>query len=169
MTVTAVCTDCHTAHNVLPHTDDRSSIHRTNIATTCQACHGRIEEVHKKVIRGELWEKEPDRVPACVDCHRPHEIRRIFYEQGFADKECLECHGNPNLTGTRNGEQVSMFVDSLELHGSMHRSSTCAQCHTGATTGHDRPCKTVANQVDCSVCHPEVAVEFERRLFSTKI
>jgi hypothetical protein len=32
LTVTAVCTSCHTAHNVLPHTDPRSSIAKQNIA-----------------------------------------------------------------------------------------------------------------------------------------
>ncbi|MFH1744337.1 MAG: cytochrome c3 family protein, partial [bacterium] len=80
LTVTAVCTDCHTSHNVLPHTDPRSSIYRDNVPKTCQKCHGRIEQVHLKWIRGELWEKEPNKVPICVDCHAPHEIRKVIYE-----------------------------------------------------------------------------------------
>ncbi|HET8549793.1 MAG TPA: hypothetical protein VFL57_17410, partial [Bryobacteraceae bacterium] len=59
LTVTAVCTSCHTAHSVLPHTDSSSSIAKANIARTCARCHAQIETVHRKVIRGELWEKEP--------------------------------------------------------------------------------------------------------------
>ena len=160
LTVTAVCTDCHTAHNVRPQSDPASSIHRDHVAATCQVCHGRIKEVHRKVIRGELWEKEPEKVPACVDCHRPHEIRRSFFAEGIADKECMECHGNRMLTMVRDGETISLFVDTLETKGSMHRSVTCAQCHTGATPGHERPCATVVNEVDCSVCHEQQVVDY---------
>ncbi len=157
LTVTAVCSDCHTAHNVLPHTDVSSSIHRDNVAGTCQACHGRIEQVHTKVIRGELWEQEPHKVPACVDCHRPHEIRRLYYDEGIADKECMTCHGKSDLFAMRDGERVSMYVDTSEVQHSIHRSTQCAQCHTGATPAHSsRPCATVIPKVDCSICHSEV-------------
>ncbi len=83
LVVTAVCTSCHTSHFVLPHTDPRSSIAKANIAKTCTKCHARIEDVHQKVIRGELWEKQPNLIPACVDCHQPHEIRRVFYSQAW--------------------------------------------------------------------------------------
>jgi hypothetical protein len=40
-TNTAVCQDCHTVHGVLPKDSVRSSIHASNISTTCgqQACH----------------------------------------------------------------------------------------------------------------------------------
>ncbi|MBU0983534.1 MAG: cytochrome c3 family protein [candidate division Zixibacteria bacterium] len=158
--VTAVCADCHTAHNVRDHTDPESSIHRNNVAGTCKKCHGQIEQVHKKVIRGELWQKSPEKVPACVDCHSPHEIRRVFYEEGMSDKECLACHSNRNLSLIRDGQTVSLFVDTLEAHGSAHRGVTCAQCHTGATPGHDRPCETVVNRVDCSICHSDVVITY---------
>ena len=160
LTVTAVCSDCHTSHFVQPHTDPRSSIHRDNIAKTCQQCHGQIQQVHRKVIRGELWEKEPHKVPACVDCHRPHEIRRSFFLEGIADEECMNCHGRQNITGSRDGAEISMWTDSTALHNSVHRSLSCAQCHTGATPSLDRPCATVANRVDCSVCHSEVVATY---------
>ena len=65
------CASCHTAHNILPHTDPASSIARSNIAGTCTQCHAEIESVHQKVIRGELWEKQAHVLPACVDCHPP--------------------------------------------------------------------------------------------------
>lgn len=160
LTVTAVCTDCHTAHDVRPMTDPASSIHRDNVAATCQQCHGRIKEVHRKVIRGELWEREPEKVPACVDCHRPHEIRRTFYDEGIADAECMACHSKPDLKMVHDGVETSLFVDTLLVRGSMHRGVTCAQCHTGATPGHARPCATVVNEVDCSICHEQQVVDF---------
>jgi cytochrome b subunit of formate dehydrogenase len=156
--VTAVCTDCHTAHSVLPHTDPKSSIHHENVSKTCQKCHARIEQVHRKVIRGELWEKEPHRVPACVDCHAPHVIRKLFYEQGMADDECLRCHADPGLSALRDGETVSMYVDPAQARSSVHRGTACAKCHAGVEPRHDaqRPCVSITSSVDCSTCHAEV-------------
>jgi cytochrome b subunit of formate dehydrogenase len=156
LTISAVCIDCHTAHDVRDHNDPESSIHRDNVAATCQECHGRIEQVHQKVIAGELWEKEPHMVPACIECHQPHTIRRVFYDEGVSNAECMECHGNPDLTMQRDGQTVSLFVSANEYRDSMHRNTSCAQCHTGATPNHsERACATVIEQVDCSICHAD--------------
>jgi cytochrome b subunit of formate dehydrogenase len=168
--VTAVCSDCHTAHNVRATDDPKSSISRENVPKTCQKCHGQIERVHQKVIRGELWEKEPNKVPVCVDCHSPHRIRKVLYEEGVADKQCMECHGKTNLVGIVKGDTVSMFVDTVEVHNSAHTSVTCAQCHTGATPGHEeRPCATVIAKVDCSICHSEVMQTFQTGIHGTLV
>lgn len=152
---TAVCSDCHTAHNVLPHTDPNSSIHRDNVANTCQQCHGRISQVHKKVISGELWESEPHKVPVCVDCHQPHEVRNVFYDE-VSDTECMACHGQADISMVREGVEISLHIDSLDLHDSIHKKEACAKCHTGTNPRIDRPCATTPTTVDCSICHAEV-------------
>jgi len=164
LTVTAVCTSCHTAHFVLPHTDPRSSISKERIAETCEQCHANIEAVHQKVIRGELWEKQPHVVPACVDCHEPHKIRKVYYEQGVANRDCMRCHGNPNLSVTRGGRTISLFVNEDQLARSRHSRTACVQCHTGATPTHARPCDTVAERVDCSICHAEIVSQYEESI-----
>lgn len=157
LTISAVCTDCHTAHFVLPHTDPRSSISRDNVAKTCQACHGRIEQVHAKVIAGELWEKEPNKVPVCVECHEPHETRRVIYREGMSNEECLACHGNVAKLAGASLPPTDLLVDSQHLRVSAHKNVTCVQCHTGVTPSHTtRPCATVTPKVDCSICHAEV-------------
>jgi cytochrome b subunit of formate dehydrogenase/uncharacterized protein with PIN domain len=153
--VAAVCTSCHTAHFVLPHTDARSSIAKANIARTCTKCHARIEDVHRKVIRGELWEKGPNLIPACVDCHEPHKVRKVYYPEGMSDRDCQRCHGDPNLKVTRGGETVSLFVNQSELSVSRHARTSCVQCHTGGTPAHNRPCDTMPGKVDCSICHAD--------------
>jgi cytochrome b subunit of formate dehydrogenase/nitrate/TMAO reductase-like tetraheme cytochrome c subunit len=160
--VTAVCTSCHTSHFILPHEDTRSSIHKDNVAGTCTACHAMIEQVHEQVIEGELWEQEPDKIPACVDCHQPHQIRRVFYDTGVSIGECLQCHADPDLTGTdfATGDTISMFVDETGYHASMHAATGCAQCHTQVTALFDeRPCETVNQTVDCAICHAEQVAE----------
>ena len=99
--VAPTCASCHTAHSILPHTDPRSSIARANIAATCTQCHAQIEEVHRKVIKGELWEKEAHVLPACVDCHQPHKVRKVFYDQGMADRDCLRCHARTDIKASQ--------------------------------------------------------------------
>ena len=156
LTNSAVCSDCHTAHNVRNHNDPQSTIHRDNVAGTCKQCHGLIEKVHRKVIQGELWEKDPSKVPACVECHQPHEVRRVYYNEGMSDSECLACHRDHDLTGTLPGSVgKALYVDDLELDGSAHKKTACIQCHTGATPSHQRPCDTIPSRVDCSICHAE--------------
>lgn len=167
LTVTAVCTSCHTSHDILPHTDPESSIHRDNIARTCTQCHGQIELVHRKVIEGHLWETEPHKIPACVDCHSPHRIRRVLYPAGTANEDCLSCHGRKDLTVVREGEAVSLYVDEAARLASTHAKVACAQCHTEVTPSRARPCETVRSSVDCSVCHAEQVDQFRRSTHGT--
>ncbi len=160
LTVSAVCTSCHTAHDILKHTDPRSSIHHENVATTCATCHGQIERVHRKVIEGRLWEEEPDKIPACVDCHSPHKVRRVRYPAGSANADCLSCHADPTLSMDRGGETVSLFVDEAVHDSSAHAETACAQCHTDVTPSLTRSCETIETKVDCSICHAEQVTEY---------
>ncbi len=153
LTVTAVCTSCHTSHQILPHTDPRSSIHVRNVAATCMQCHAQIEQVHRQVIEGRLWEDEPHKIPACVDCHSPHRIRRVFYDAGVANRDCLRCHGDRDLRGVARGDTVSLFVDADAYGANEHGGTACAQCHVEVNPALARPCAAIQNPVDCAICH----------------
>ncbi len=160
LVVAANCASCHTAHNILPHTDPASSIARANIAKTCTKCHAQIEQVHRQMIRGELWEKEAHALPACVDCHQPHKVRKVFYTQGMADADCLKCHEQRALRGS---DGRSLFVDAAEVARSRHgRVVACSQCHSEVNVSHRRPCETVTRKVDCGACHTEIAQQYVR-------
>ncbi len=167
LTVTAVCTSCHTSHFILPHTDSRSSIAKANIARTCTQCHARIEAVHRKVIDGKLWEKEPHKIPACPDCHQPHEVRRVFYDAGMANRDCLTCHARRDLTSLRNGQKISMYVDPQKYAISMHSQKACAQCHTEVSPSHTRPCETIKSKVDCGICHAAQMSDYQQSTHGT--
>lgn len=160
------CASCHTPHNILPHTDPDSSIARRNIAATCTKCHAEIEDVHRKTIRGELWEKEAHVLPACVDCHQPHKIRNVFYTQGMADADCMHCHANQRL---KAADGRSMYVSAEEVAGSRHahpRTQTapvaCSQCHSEVNVSRVRPCETITHPVDCSRCHEDISQQYQR-------
>ena len=160
LVVAATCVSCHTAHQILPYTDSRSSIARKNIAATCTKCHAQIEQVHRKVIRGELWEKEAHVLPACPDCHQPHKIRKVFYDQGMANADCLRCHARQDIKSSKDGH--SLYVDESELSHSMHVKQGCSQCHIGVTASLVRPCETITQKVDCGSCHAEVVQQYQQ-------
>jgi cytochrome b subunit of formate dehydrogenase len=153
--VTATCNNCHGNHAILPHTSRNSTVSPANIAKTCIKCHTKIEEVHKKVIKGELWEKQPNAVPACNSCHPPHRENVQFVEANIADKTCLVCHEKDDVHKTVDGKRVSLQVKPDDLPMSVHKNIACVKCHTDVTPGLSRPCKTVT-VVDCSNCHAEI-------------
>jgi len=160
LVVTATCISCHTSHEILPHTDSRSSIARKNIAATCAKCHAEIELVHRKVIKGALWEKEASVLPACVDCHQPHKARRVFYDQGMADADCLTCHEKKELKSSKDGR--SLFVNYPEIKSSRHTNIACSQCHTGVKPSHTRPCDELTASVDCASCHTAIQDDYQK-------
>jgi hypothetical protein len=170
LVVAPTCASCHTAHSILPHTDPASSLARRNIVATCTKCHAEIEVVHRKIIRGELWEKEAHVLPACVDCHQPHKIRKVFYDQGMADADCMRCHGDRSLRATEDGR--SLYVDAAALASSKHAKTACSQCHSEVSASRVRPCETITQKVDCSSCHAEVGQEYQKsthgQLFARK-
>jgi len=44
----AGCSDCHTAHNVLPKADPASSVHPNNLYKSCQTCHAKATPLFAK-------------------------------------------------------------------------------------------------------------------------
>jgi hypothetical protein len=159
LSVAATCASCHSPHRILPHTDPRSTIAKNNIAATCTKCHMEIEAVHRKIIKGELWEKQAHVLPACVDCHQPHKIRSAFYEQGLADGDCLRCHNDVNLKAKSDGHSV--YVDYDKLQASIHVKIACSQCHSSVDQSKLRPCEGISPKVDCASCHAEVGEEYK--------
>ena len=158
LTVTATCVSCHSAHLILPHTDKRSSIARGNIAKTCTKCHGRIEDVHDKIIDGKLWEKEAHVLPACVDCHQPHKARKSFYDVGLANKECLNCHQKKDIKASSDGR--SLYMDIAKMNNSVHNDLACSKCHIEVRPSKIRSCETITTKVNCGSCHDKVQKNF---------
>ncbi len=158
--VTAVCISCHNSHEILPHEDPRSSINRYNIPKTCMQCHANIEQVHVKVINGQLWEKKPHQIPVCVDCHRPHKTRRVIYTRSFPDEMCLNCHKDKNIYKMVDGKKKSLYVDSTQIPHSVHKGTPCIKCHTNVSEEKNPVCLN-SGKVDCSMCHAEVVTTYD--------
>ncbi|RMG38872.1 MAG: hypothetical protein D6732_04720, partial [Methanobacteriota archaeon] len=142
LVVTATCNDCHGNHQILPHTNPKSSISLNRIASTCMKCHARIEDVHQKVIRGELWEKEPGAIPACTDCHPPHKVSRQNIVVKISDRACFRCHAKKDIHKVVGNDTLSLRVTREELASSVHRNIPCVKCHSDVSPQLHRPCET---------------------------
>ncbi len=156
LTVTATCNDCHGNHLILPHSSPNSSISPKNIAHTCMKCHADIEKVHTKIIKTELWEKEPGAIPACTDCHPPHKVNAQNVVNTMSDRSCLKCHAKDDVHKMVGDSVVSLKVNKEDLANSVHKTITCVKCHSDVSNHLARPCATVG-KVDCSNCHAEIS------------
>lgn len=110
------------------------------------------------MVDGKRWEEAPHQLPACADCHQPHRVRKVFYSQGMADRDCMSCHGKADLKAAKDGR--SLFVDLAETQGSIHAEIACAKCHSQSS--HERPCETITNKVDCASCHGDQVKQYLR-------
>lgn len=103
----AVCTDCHTAHEIeLPH----SAHFKATSDAKCGKCHHeRFENYHETYHGKAMVLGEPGRAPevaACYDCHGYHDILPKENPASHLSSEnivatCAECHqgANENFAG----------------------------------------------------------------------
>ncbi len=159
LVVTAMCTNCHTAHHVLPHTDPESSINVKKVPSTCGNCHNGIEEQFERSVHSGNVVKTKDPLPVCNDCHSAHTIRRTD-EEGFKltiMTQCGRCH-----------EKIAQtYFDTY--HGKVSqlgytKTAKCYDCH-GAhdimPVGDPRSHLSRANVVaTCQKCHPGATRRF---------
>ena len=71
------------------------------------------------------------------------------------NSDCLQCHGDRELTKTNAANQViSLFVDEKLFAGSRHGTNTCASCHENIGSAHPDD-QVPAQAVACARCHEE--------------
>jgi cytochrome b subunit of formate dehydrogenase len=171
----AVCADCHGAHDILPASDPRSTIARTNVPATCGKCHGEILSTYYDSVHGEALARGHRAAPVCTDCHGEHRIMERgeptspVFAANIPGETCGRCHGNERLSekyGLKVG-QVTDFRDSfhgLALRAGQLTVANCSSCH-GV---HDiRPSSDPRSHVHahnvaatCGKCHPGAGTLF---------
>jgi cytochrome b subunit of formate dehydrogenase len=72
------------------------------------------------------------------------------------NSECLECHGEEDLTASRDGHEVSFFVNQDVYAVSVHGANevACNECHGDVTDDHPDEQQHL-EKVDCSGCHDQ--------------
>ncbi len=156
--VSANCTSCHGAHDILPKSDPASKVFRANIPQVCATCHGGIQAQFERGSHGAALAAGKTTAPVCTDCHSAHAIQRVDSGSWRLDtiNECGTCHLDKIKTyrDTFHGQVTSLgFVrvaKCSDCHGAheVHPKSdarsmvapdrvlsTCQTCHAGASAG----------------------------------
>jgi len=74
----------------------------------------------------------------------------------MSDENCMECHGDQDLTTERDGKEINLFVDYDTFKGTIHAEEGCVSCHEEADVkdGDEHP--TSMSSVKCGNCHEEI-------------
>jgi cytochrome b subunit of formate dehydrogenase len=169
--VTASCADCHGAHDILPASDDRSTLHATKVAGTCSQCHRFIEERLKKSVHGNgngpggVTEEaapggEVKRKPSCTDCHFGHDLphpRSDAFRMRLSSR-CGNCH-----VDLSHGYAQSLHGALTDL--GYEPAAKCSDCHSAhdiLPLG-DPESRLAAGEnrlATCKTCHPAAVMKF---------
>ncbi|WP_428939545.1 hypothetical protein [Fontivita pretiosa] len=169
LSVAATCADCHDGHRVLASGHPQSSVHRSNIPTTCGRCHVGVTETYASSVHGELLAKGQKDAPVCSDCHTSHAITRTDTPAFKLDivNECGTCHDKP-IPGSPSGLSLyQSYRDSY--HGQVTalgfaRAARCSDCHGSHEVRRIQdPASRMHpdNRIDtCRQCHPGADAKF---------
>lgn len=173
----AVCSDCHNAHDVLPPTNPKSTIFKTNTPETCKKCHESIYTEYSDSVHGKAVKHGVFSAPVCVDCHGIHSIRShidphsTVAAQVISRSTCGQCHGSEKLTaefGVAENRVSSYFASyhGLESRVGSVETANCASCHG---IHHILPSSDPRSSVNkanlartCGQCHPGASDNFAK-------
>lgn len=147
----AVCTDCHTAHRILPPYEPHSSVNPENIPDTCAACHSDSSRMRpyglptdeaqafERSVHGIALLKEGNtKAPSCATCHGSHGAAPPGVED--VSKVCGTCHINERLFFNAGPHKKPMDEKKISECTSCHGNhdiapsgklfeTTCLRCH----------------------------------------
>lgn len=155
----AICTDCHSSHYVLKHTDERSMVNPKNIPATCANCHRGIYKDFIKSVHFSATGESEEKLPTCMDCHSAHGIARVEQDAFMTEvtQQCGSCHK----------ELAETYFDTM--HGKAYRlgylkAARCSDCHGAhAILSVNNPNSSVGltNVVTtCQKCHADANRRF---------
>lgn len=176
----ATCIDCHTTNHdlttILPASDPKSTISRSNISETCGRCHG-----DKSVMRGSGISDRPflsyrESVHAkalaqgnlsaavCTDCHKSHDILpaadpRSPIAKANIPATCSRCH-------QAESAEFMQSVHGQAVTRGVSRSPVCTDCHgihgiRSPVEESTAKASTAVATDTCAGCHEGVALTRE--------
>ena len=159
LTVTAVCTDCHSTHNILNESDEFSTIFAKNIPATCATCHKGIYDEYIKSDHAITNDNGKQKYPTCVDCHTSHVIGSTGEDQ-FMNEVTVQC-------GKCHKETAETYL--LTYHGKTHtlgdnKTAKCSDCHgSHYILNVNNPASSVGSNnivATCQKCHADANTRF---------
>ena len=155
-TKVAVCTDCHSVHNLRAPSDPQSAVYPVNVATTCSHCHADAKymkgysipidqfakyntSVHHNalMVRGDLS------APTCTTCHGNHgavppgvdtvanvcSTCHVFQAQMYEKSSHKAAFDSAHLPGCVVCHQNHGIVHPTDSKLSTQTGGVCLQCH----------------------------------------
>ncbi len=180
----AICTDCHTAHEVQrlkdPKTGQLFPTTRIWIPLTCQKCHSTIYEKYRNSVHGiALTDGNNPDVPTCIDCHGVHIIEDPTTAKFRLDSPmlCAKCHTNPAIMDKYGISTQVLNTYVADFHGttvtifeklspdSVTNKPVCYDCHgVHDITNVNDPQKGLTIKQNllkkCQRCHPNANTNF---------
>jgi len=173
-TASAICTDCHGAHNTTPPNQPRTAIPKA-----CSKCHSAIYTEYSGSVHGAaLTEQSNPDVPTCIDCHGVHNQEDPRTTQFRLDSPnlCARCHADKAMMGKYSISTQVFNTYVADFHGTtvtlFERTSpdlptnkpVCYDCHGVHDMKSTKdPNSHVVQQnlvKTCQKCHPEADIKF---------
>lgn len=174
-TKAAVCTDCHSSHDITPASEAGSPIFKANISKTCGQCHANIATEYNQSVHGEAVARGVSRSPVCTDCHGIHNIKPHIdpatakTSQALATGSCSQCHEGVALSqefGIPSG-RVTSYQDSYHGLASKLGSKVVADCASCHGVHNILPSENPGSMINranlvttCGQCHPGAGENF---------
>lgn len=135
-TKVAVCTDCHSVHDIRPPSDARSTVNPVNVAATCSHCHSNADYMKAYSIPTDQFAKYNTSVH--------HDALAVRGD--LSAPTCTTCHGNHGA--------VPPGVDKVQ--------NVCSNCHAFQAQMYEKSTHKKAFQAialpGCVVCHMNHAI-----------
>jgi cytochrome b subunit of formate dehydrogenase len=111
----AGCTSCHGEHDIRPHTDATSPVHKSNLARqVCAECHASVRLTKKYGLAGDTFK-------TFTDSYHGLAVRGGAVEV----VNCASCHGDHAI---KSQDDPTSTIHKANL------AQTCGECHPGANT-----------------------------------
>ncbi len=157
--VSASCSDCHGAHEILARKDKSSPSYPANIPATCGKCHERAEKDFELSIHARELKKGDMSAPSCASCHPPHHVQPVRATAFELDiiRECGTCHSAllETYRHTFHGKVTNLGFT---------RVAKCADCHRAhAILPQSDPRSSISKEhllETCRKCHPKADTRF---------
>jgi len=155
----AVCTDCHSSHGMRKSTDPASTVHESNIPTTCGGCHKDIYSDYSHSAHFLVEGKKTENLPTCANCHSAHTIAKVSGHK-FNQEINYQCGGCHKKLAETYRETI---------HGKIHKlgyekAAKCSDCHMAhiiLPASDPRSSVAKANLIQtCGKCHKQVTKNF---------
>lgn len=175
----AVCSDCHGAHDIGPAKPSEVGLALGPAVYACAGCHSEEFDQYKNSVHGQaLLEKGDLNVPTCVDCHGVHNMHPAKDSVNFRAQSvamCSSCHANAKLmqqyglstdilttyVADFHGTTAQLFPDNT---GRAPKQAMCYDCHGNhdvqSTVGANGMAVQANMVKTCQKCHPDATSNY---------